>query len=248
VTLWDRVRLDVSLPVAMGQSGSATDINGLTYAAPEAYGVGDLRVGGDVRVLRLAAGAIRGAVGVQLFLPTGQTQAFTSDGGFRVWPRLLLAGGRGPLEWAARVGVHIRPQDDCGCNLAPGSELAGALAAGWRVTPRVLVGPELYGSTTVSGGPFASRAGTPIEMLLGGQVLVARGWSAAFGVARGLTAGAGSPAVRVLAGVQYTFATGWGGAPAEPPAADPPAADPPAPEQPAPAQPPADSPAPEPGT
>ena len=177
-----------------------------------------------MRVFRLAAGAIRGAVGLQLFLPTGQTQAFSSDGGFRVWPRVLVAGGRGQLEWAARLGVHIRPTDDCHCNLAPGSEFTGALAAGWRITPRVLVGPEIYGSTTLSGGPFASHAATPIEMLIGGQVLVAQGWSAAFGVARGLTAGAGSPAVRVLAGVQYTFATGWGAQPAPAAPADAPPA------------------------
>jgi hypothetical protein len=196
-------------------------------------------------VFRLAAGAIRGAVGLQLFLPTGQTQAFSSDGGFRVWPRVLVAGDRGKLEWAARVGVHIRPTDDCHCNLAPGSEVTGALAAGWRVTRRVLVGPEIYGSTTLSGGPFASHAATPIEVLIGGQMLVAQGWSAALGVARGLTAGAGSPVVRVLAGVQYTFATGFGAQPAatapadappawgsEPPAVDPPAPaiEPPAPE------------------
>jgi len=210
VMLWGRARFDLSLPLALGQTGSATDIDGLTYAAPQGTGVGDLRVGGDIRVFRLAAGAIRGAVGLQVFLPTGQTKAFTSDGGFRLWPRVLVAGGRGRLEWAARLGVHIRPTDDCHCNLAPGSEFTGALAAGWRVTPRVLVGPEIYGSTTLSGGPFASHAATPIEMLIGGQVLVAQGWSAAFGVARGLTAGAGSPSVRMLAGVQYTFANGWG--------------------------------------
>jgi OmpA-OmpF porin, OOP family len=223
VMLWDRARFDIGLPLALGQTGSATDIDGLTYAAPQGYGVGDLRVGGDVRVFHLAAGAIRGAVGLQLFLPTGQTQAFSSDGGFRVWPRVLLAGGRGKLEWAARLGVHIRPTDDCRCNLAPGSEFTGALAAGWRITPRVLVGPEIYGSTTLSGGPFASHAATPIEMLIGGQVLVAQGWSAAFGVARGLTAGAGSPAVRMLVGAQYAFATGWGARPARPaPANSPP--------------------------
>ena len=211
VMLWDRARFDLSLPLALGQTGSATDIDGLTYAAPQATGVGDLRVGGDVRVFRLAAGAIRGAVGLQLFLPTGQTQAFSSDGGFRVWPRVLLAGGRGQLEWAARLGVHIRPTDDCHCNLAPGSEFTGALAAGWRVTPRVLVGPEIYGSTTLSGGPFAAHAATPIEMLIGGQVLVAQGWSAAFGVARGLTAGAGSPSVRMLAA--FSTRSRPGGAP-----------------------------------
>jgi len=220
VMLWDRARFDVSLPLALGQTGSATDIDGLTYAAPQGTGVGDLRVGGDVRVFRLAAGAIRGAVGLQLFLPIGQTQAFTSDGGFRVWPRVLVAGERGQLEWAARLGVHVRPTDDCHCNLAPGSEFTGALAAGWRVTPRVLVGPEIYGSTTLSGGPFASHAATPVEMLIGGQVLVAQGWSAAFGVARGLTAGAGSPAVRMLAGVQYAFATGWGARPVKAAPAD----------------------------
>ncbi len=37
VMLWDRARFDLSLPLALGQTGSATDIDGLTYAAPQGH-------------------------------------------------------------------------------------------------------------------------------------------------------------------------------------------------------------------
>lgn len=204
--LWDRARVDLALPVPLGQSGSDVELNGQRYSAPDGGAVGDLRLGADVRVLNLIPRQIRAAVGFQLFLPTGNTRAFSGDGGVRFWPRVLVAGARGRVEWAARLGVHLRPKADGG-DLAPGSEMNGGLGVAWRVNPRVLVGPELYGSTAIAGGPFASRAGTPIELLLGGQVGLAPGWHLGAGVGRGLTNGAGSPAIRAVVGLQYTFAS-----------------------------------------
>lgn len=218
LVLWNRVRVDLNLPVTIGPGGSSEAVNGQSYASPDGSALGDVRLGGDVRIFGHAHGRISGAAGLQIFLPTGRTQSFSSDGGFRLWPRVMVAGERGRLAWAARLGVQFRPHDSCACTLAPGSEVNGALAVGWRATPRLLLGPELFASSALAGGPFAAHGSTPVEVLLGGHLTVARQWNVSLGVSRGVTNGAGAPALRGVLGVQY--AVGAASAPAlaaEPP-------------------------------
>lgn len=228
LVLWGRVRLDLNLPVAILQRGTEGVVNGTSYAPPpRGPGLGDVRLGLDVRLFGQAHDRITAAAGVLVFAPTGNVGAFTSDGQARFWPHLSLAGDVGPVAWAARLGYHVRPRG----GLAPGDEVTAALAAGWRVSPAVLVGPEVYASSarTALGKPVA----TPLEVLVGAHLAIARDWMVGAGVAPGLTDGPGSPAVRFVAGLEY-----WPAMP-EPPrpiAASPPAPRPvaPAPKPPAP--------------
>jgi hypothetical protein len=202
VVLWNRARFDLDLPVPLAHSGTSTAVGDQVYGAPGGTGVGDLRLGASVRLFRVRD-RITGALGVQLFLPTGDRKAFSSDGSVRFWPQLLAAGHYDRLTWGARLGVHVRPQNDCACDLSPGTELTMGGAGTWRFNRWIAAGPEVYLATAVAGGPFASRAGTSLEVLLAGHVAVAPRWNVSFGVAPGLTDGAGTPAARIVAGVQY---------------------------------------------
>jgi OOP family OmpA-OmpF porin len=132
LVLWNRLRLDLNLPVALVNSGDATPLGAQQFASPNGAALGDLRLGADVVVFRLPARQVVAAVGLQVFVPTGSTQAFSSDGGVRVWPWLEVAGDHDRFAWAGRVGIQFRPSDSRGCNLAPGTEVDGALAGGWR--------------------------------------------------------------------------------------------------------------------
>jgi OmpA-OmpF porin, OOP family len=203
--LWNRLRVDLNLPVALVNSGDATLLGTQQFAAPDGAALGDIRLGADVVVFRRPDRQIVGAVGLQVFVPTGRTQAFNSDGGVRVWPRLAVAGDHGRFAWAGRVGVQIRPSDSCGCNLAPGTEVDGALAGGWRPRDGWLVGPELDWSHTIAGGTGALRSGTPLELLLGGHYAATPTWTFTAGLGHGLTDGAGTPELRLVAGAQYVF-------------------------------------------
>jgi hypothetical protein len=203
IVLWGRARADLDLPVPLAHSGTSTVVGGQTYAAPDGSGVGDLRLGVTARVYARRNGAFTGAVGVQLFLPTGDTKAFSSDGGVRVWPQLLAAGRRDRLTWAGRFGIHVRPRNACNCDLSPGSELTAGAGGTWRFVPRFSAGAELYLASAIAGGPFASRAGTSLELMLAGHLVAAPRWNVSLGVAPGLTDGAGTPAARIVAGVQY---------------------------------------------
>jgi len=197
----NRARFDLDLPVPVVHTGRSALVGGETYAAPEGVGVGDLRLGADVRLFRRAG--VTGALGAQLFLPTGDTKAFSSDGSMRFWPQLLAAGRRDRFSWAGRFGVHVRPQNKCGCDLSPGSELTAGAGGAWRFVPRFAAGAELYLATAIAGGPFASRAATSLELMLAGHMAVAPRWNVSLGVAPGLSDGAGTPAARIVAGVQY---------------------------------------------
>jgi len=207
IVLWDRARLDLDLPVPLAHTGTSTVVGAQTYAAPDGNGVGDLRLGASVRLYGRPGGRFIGALGAQLFLPTGDTKAFSSDGGVRFWPQLLAAGRwRERLTWAGRVGVQIRPQHACDCDLSPGSELTAGAGARWRFLPKLAAGPELYLASAIAGGPFASRAGTSLELLLAGHLAVAPRWTVSAGVAPGLSDGAGTPVARVVLAVQYVVA------------------------------------------
>lgn len=203
VLLWNRARLDLDLPVPLAHSGTSTVVGGQTYGAPEGNGIGDLRLGAAARLYARRDGAFTAAVGAQLFLPTGDTKAFSSDGGVRFWPQLLAAGRRDRLTWAGRFGVHIRPRNACNCDLSPGSELTAGAGGAWHFVPRFAAGAEMYLASAIAGGPFASRAGTSLEMMLAGHLAVAPRWNVSAGVAPGLSDGAGTPAARIVIGVQY---------------------------------------------
>jgi OmpA-OmpF porin, OOP family len=202
VVLSGRLRVDLNVPVVLWQDGAPGALNGQSYAPPTSDRLGDVRLGVDLRVFGEAHANATGVVGVQVFFPTGHPSAYTSDGALRLWPRFSLAGEAGPLVWAARIGYHYRPTWKCEC-YTPGSELTGALAVGVRLLPTMLVGPELYASTPATGPDLGKPGLSPVEVLLGLHLAVARDWALGLGAAPGLTDGAGSPAWRFVASLQF---------------------------------------------
>jgi outer membrane protein OmpA-like peptidoglycan-associated protein len=95
-----------------------------------------------------------------------------------------------------------------------GTELDFSAAVGLRLLKRkLLVGPEVFGSTVFDGA--FERQTTPFEVILGGKYRPTDAWRVGLGVGPGLTRGFGSPAVRVLASIEWI-------APIKPKAAPPP--------------------------
>jgi OmpA-OmpF porin, OOP family len=195
-------RFDVNLPVVLYQQGTEEGrqliLNGQAFQVPAQAAVGDARLGADLRLYGKAGAPFIAALGVQVFIPVGGTNSYTDDGGWRVWPHLMMAGNADWFTWAARFGFHVRPSSGV---LAPGDEVTAGLAAGVRASPHVLIGPELYASTATAHAFQAVT--TPVEVLLGAHFGVGGGWSINVGAGPGLTDGLGSPVVRGLLSVQY---------------------------------------------
>ena len=109
MVLTDRLRLDVNLPVVVYQQGTGLILNDQTYSAPRTRGWATFAWGPTCACLAKAAGDSLRPLGSRYSLPTGKASAFTGDGHWRFWPRVLLAGNVRTFSWAARLGYHIRP-------------------------------------------------------------------------------------------------------------------------------------------
>ncbi len=198
--LAERLRLGLNVPLLLQSSGEPVVTADGRFATEGGVALGDPRLSGDVRVLGRYERAFSLAVGIEAFLPLGSQDAYASDGTLRLLPRLLAAGDVGPLAYAARLGVHVRPHDARFADTELGHELAFAAAAGLRLAGGdLLLGPELIGSKRLSGG----AASTPVELLLGGKVTLADDFRLGLAGGPGLTQGFGSPDVRVVASLEW---------------------------------------------
>jgi len=201
IVLADRFRFGVSLPIAAWQDGTAATVNGVTYSPADKTTIGDVRLGGDVRLLGQYGDPFVIAFGAHVFLPTGDRNQWTSDGAVRVVPRVQVAGDIGMFAYAARLGAAYRHRSEDFAGSRIGSEFMFGASAGVRVADKkLLIGPEVFG-TTVFEKAF-ERKSTPFELIFGahytmGDVRVGGG------VGPGLTRGFGSPELRALVSVEW---------------------------------------------
>lgn len=204
LVLADRLRLGVNLPIALYQAGDSVVLDGTTFASDNATKLGDLRVAADLRLLGEYRGPFELAIGVAGYLPTGSKDSYTGDGKARIAPRLLVAGELGAFVYAARAGFLYRANDNGFAGASKGNEVFGAAAAGLRVADgKLVIGPELYGSTSTASGDFFARRTSPFEVLFGAHYLVSPDWRLGLGVGPGLTRGVGAPQVRGLLSVEW---------------------------------------------
>ena len=217
LVLFERLRLGVNLPVAVFQDGHSSSITDATTGVTTRYfspkdeqALGDLRVGLDIRLLGENRGPFSLAVGAQGWIPTGDKANYTSDGEFRVAPRLLLAGEVGSFVWAARGSYIYRAHEGNYAGQPIGSEFGYAASAGFRLGEKgeFVVGPEVFGSTVVQSGDssfkeaFQNVKTSPLEGILGahytgGDIRVG------LGAGMGINRGYGSPEFRALGNLEW---------------------------------------------
>jgi OmpA-OmpF porin, OOP family len=196
--LLDRWRLSAGLPVVVQQRGDNGAVGTVRYTAPSTASVGDVRLGADVLLAGAPGGPLRVGLGAFAFVPTGNRRQYTSDEELRFAPRLMLAGDLGPVGWAARGGVHMRP--DGGVAFPGlGNEAEAAAAVGLRLGPWQ-VGPELYAASAFDG--FLTEKSTPAEALLGAQFL-GRDWRVGVAAGPGLTGALGTPGFRAVVRIDF---------------------------------------------
>ncbi|MET0591460.1 MAG: OmpA family protein [Polyangiaceae bacterium] len=215
IILADRLRLAVNLPVAAKQSGRSAGTNS-TIATPNDASVGDLRLGADVRLFGEYGDAFTTALGVQVHVPTGTQSDYTGDGKVRVVPRLRGAGEIGPFASGVKGGVQYRALDANFANSPIGTELLLGAAAGIHaIDHKLLIGPEVYGSTVLKENATFKKVTSPLEVLLGAHVTL-DDFRFGAGVGPGLTRGLGTPELRVVGMLEWFPAI----APPPPPPAD----------------------------
>lgn len=199
VTLLDRVRIGVSLPVIGWAEGSAGQLGGMALGAPRGPALGDLRVSADVRVVGVEGDPFTLVAGARVWFPTAGAMSYGGDGRWRVSPQLLAAGTYQRLRWSARVGYVWRERSLAFPDSSVGSEVTfGASAGVTFFDGKLLVGPEAFATTRASTDESFAELSTPVEVMLGAHY---RGtsWVGGLGVAKGLVRGVGEPLFRVVA-------------------------------------------------
>jgi OOP family OmpA-OmpF porin len=199
--LADRFRVALSLPLALYQYGFAT-ANG--PKPPNAAAVGDLRVGGDVRLFGEYEGPFQLAVGAQVWLPTGRADQYTGDGEVRVQPHLNIAGDLADIAYAFHFGYETRGKLNLPAGVSQtdfGNEIVAGIAIGGRIVDKkLLLGPE-FNFYTVASNAFQSVS-SPAELLLGAHYR-AGDWKISAGAGAGLSDSYGSPGFRAILGLDW---------------------------------------------
>ena len=94
-----------------------------------------------------------------------------------------------------RLGFGFRARDEAFAGSALGSELTYSAAVGARLAEkRLVVGPELYGSTVVTdSSSFFGRPTSPLELIFGGHYRATAAWRLGAGAGPGLSRAFGTP-------------------------------------------------------
>ncbi len=202
--LINRLRFGVDLPVLLDSAGTDVTSGGDQFIAPDGADLGDIRLGADVRLLGEYGEAFTLAAGLWVYVPNGGTDNYVGDGSTRIQPRLAAAGQVGLFEYAAKTGVNVRTVDQDFAGEPFGTEWQFTSAAGVRLLDKkLLLGPELWGSTVLGEGGSFDRESTPLEVALGGHYRH-EDWNFGLGAGPGITRGLGTPKVRVLASIEYS--------------------------------------------
>jgi OmpA-OmpF porin, OOP family len=205
VVVRDRWRFALSLPIFLVESGATVAVSGYGYPTP-ASGIGDPRLGADVRLFGDERGRVVGAAGLQADVPLFiGSSSYGREGTLRLRPHFSIAGRQSIWSYASRIGILAHLPRELESELPLGTSVEVAAAAGaylWR--DQILIGPEIYGSTMIDGdGPFVARS-SPLEALLGAHYLNADGFGAGLGLGAGLVQATGTPPWRLLASFNYT--------------------------------------------
>jgi outer membrane protein OmpA-like peptidoglycan-associated protein len=205
VNLVDRLRLNFNVPAYVYATGDSGTVKNVTLEAPtKAQSIGDVRAGADIRIGGEYRGGFELAGGVDVWIPTATEGSYTSDGSVRFQPHFIGAGEIGPFVYSARVGVMYRSRDEKIAGGQLGTEMDFGGAVGLRVADgRLVIGPEFYGSTVVVKSGVFDKRSTPVEGILGAHVKIGAGFRIGAGGGAGLTRGFGSPAYRVLLGIDW---------------------------------------------
>ncbi len=212
---YDRFRLSLRLNSPVQGYGQSGTVGGYTYIAPQVTlgshpdTFSDVTIGLDARWLGTPGSALRLGASAQLVVPSGDRRDYLTDGTFRAFGRLLVAGDHGSLMYAGSLGIHVRPLQSAAPPSSPkGHEIVFAAAIGgkaWTTQHAQLsVGPEVFGATALSD--LLGAQSTAVEALLSArweqtEVVGAR-WRAKLGIGVGIVHAFGAPMWRTVLAIE----------------------------------------------
>ncbi len=209
LALWNRLLINVDVPIALAQSGSSPTVGGVSFPSPDKAQMGELRAGLRVRIWGEYDDPFQIGVGGYVWFPTGPTNAYVGDGKVRGQPQILL-GGRGGdrIVWSVAAGPEFRGTEVFG-GITQGTQLNVGAGLGVLLgdARRFQLGPEVYGAFTLAGAQTASdnlERSSNLEVLLDARYRVVDDLEIGLGLGPGLTLSPGTPDFRGVLMIAYT--------------------------------------------
>ena len=201
LSLFDMASINVDLPASVFQSGDGDSLaNGIS--SPDGSSLGDLRIGARVRLLGDPFDALQLAVGGLVWLPTGASDAFVSDGSVRGQPQVIASGVVDQFVYSAMVGPKLRPESKIADTIST-HQLGWGLGAGFLLLEdhALMVGLESTGAVSLASTELRN---TNAEALAMAKYRFLSDFEVGAGVGPGFTSGIGTPDVRGVLSLQYT--------------------------------------------
>jgi len=204
LALWNRLLVDVNVPVALYQAGdSPTAGAGQSFSSPSSAQFGDLRLGARVTLWGEYHDAFQVAVGGYVWLPTGASNSFVSAGTVRGLPQVILGGRVAErVVWSAAAGPELQGSSTFG-SVEQGSMFRWGAGVGVLLLEdrHLQIGPEVSGGLVFRD---VSQHTTNAELLLDARYRFLHSFEVAAGAGPGLTAGVGTPDFRAVLALAYT--------------------------------------------
>ncbi|MDP3498854.1 MAG: OmpA family protein [Myxococcales bacterium] len=222
-SLFDRVVLSGSLPITFLETGRTEAVS--QVGPLQGVGVGDPRVGAMVRVAGQAdVDPFSLHLGADLWIPVGTASTHQGDTGFRLRPRVVMAGAFGVARWSFEGGFLFRQYASYGppgLGMTAASEAQGGVALGVSLfNDSLFIGPESQFAMQVVGENALSLNGMNLEVLGGAHLLIAD--TLLLGVAGGTAflGASGTPDLRAIARLSWAPRKRSTVTPVEPPPID----------------------------
>jgi OmpA-OmpF porin, OOP family len=203
LSLWNRLNLDVDVPVALYQNGGNPQPAGQTFATPSATQFGDLRLGARLRLFGEYHDPFQIAVGGYVWLPTANKNSYVGTGDVRGLPQLIL-GGRGAerVVWSAAAGPELQGKSTF-AGIQQGSMFRWGAGLGFLLGSdrHLQIGPEASGDLVLRD---IQKRTTNAEVLLDLRYRLVDDVELAAGAGPGLTSGVGTPDFRAVLSLAYT--------------------------------------------
>jgi outer membrane protein OmpA-like peptidoglycan-associated protein len=202
LALFDRLNVNLDVPVALFQAGDDPSGGGLRFTSPKKAQFGDLRAGLRLRLFGGYDDAFQLAVGGYVWFPTGSSEAYVSDGKVRGMPQLIVGGRTDRLVWSVAGGPELTSATTfAGVPQGTLIKVGGGVGVLLGERRRLQIGPELSLALTPDG---IGKRTTNAEVLVDVRYRVFDDIEVGLGAGPGITGGIGTPDLRAVAMISYS--------------------------------------------
>jgi len=201
IAILNRVNLNFEVPAAVAQAGSDPTDGRTVWTSPHDAQFGDVRLGARVALYGGYDDPFQLALSGYVWVPTGSTSSFVSDGKVRGMPSLIMGGRTPRLVWSFASGVQFRPTQTIndaqqGIQVHLGAGLGFLFAGG-----KAQIGPEVKVQLVPKKVDLKS---TNAEALVSARYRIIDDFEVGLGAGPGLTSGLGTPDVRFVGMLAFT--------------------------------------------